>query len=132
MSDLLVEGYIEDQSAPRTAVESPSYVNMICNILNFLDASPMTLFEGPPTELPDRDRFYQKNVWSLISCVIAADESIRRLATGVAKRLFANDQVLTTLRALKGLDSPTMKKDFWQLTYAAFHVSPFCFVLSLL
>ncbi|KAK3386913.1 hypothetical protein B0H63DRAFT_468596 [Podospora didyma] len=116
MSGLLAEGYIEDQSAARKAVEGPSYVNMICNILNFLDASPMTLFQGPPTEAPDRDRFYQKNVWSLISCVVAADESIRRLATGVAKRLFANEQVLTTLRALNSLDSPTLKKDFWQLT----------------
>lgn len=117
MSELLAEGYIEDQSAQRKAVESPPSISMVCNILNFLDASPMTLFEGPPPDRGERDHFYQENLEALISCIIAADESVRRLATAVAKRLFAKEQVVSTLRASKGLGSKAFKTKFWRLTY---------------
>jgi neurofibromin 1 len=117
MSELLAEGYIEEQGAQRKAAESASSISMISNILSFLDASPMTLFEGPPMDRGERDVFYRENLEALISCVIAADESVRRLATGVAKRLFAKEQVLSTLRASKGLSSKSFKTRFWQLTY---------------
>lgn len=117
MSHLLTEGYVEDQSAPRKAVESASSVAMICNILDFLDASPMTLFEGPPNDRKERDQFYQENLESLISCVVAADESVRRLARGVAKRLFAKEQIMKTIRSTKELESKVFKIKFWQLTY---------------
>lgn len=116
MSELLAEGYIEDQPAQRKAVESAASISMACNILSFLDASPMTLFEGPPMDRAERDLFYQENLEALISCIIAADESVRRLATGVAKRLFAKEQVLSTLRASKGLASKAFKTKFWRLT----------------
>ncbi|EAQ83903.1 hypothetical protein CHGG_10307 [Chaetomium globosum CBS 148.51] len=86
MAVLLADGYIEDHSAQRNAVESPPSISMVCNILSFLDASPMTLFEGPPADEEERDQFYEENLGALISCIIAADESVRRLATGVAKR----------------------------------------------
>ncbi|KAK4119986.1 hypothetical protein N657DRAFT_683989 [Parathielavia appendiculata] len=118
MSDLLAEGYIEDQTAQRKAAESASSINMVCNILNFLNASPMTLFEGPPRDRADRDRFYEENLAALVSCVVAADETVRRLATGVARRLFAKDQelFLSTLRASNGLASKAFKTKFWRLT----------------
>ncbi|AEO71616.1 uncharacterized protein THITE_2124231 [Thermothielavioides terrestris NRRL 8126] len=116
VSELLAEGYIEEQTAQRKAVESAPSVNMVCNILNFLDASPMTLFEGPPTDRTERDRFYEENLEALISCIVAANESVRRLATGVAKRLFAKEQLLTTLRLSKGLGSKAFKTRFWRLT----------------
>jgi neurofibromin 1 len=116
MSELLAEGYIEEQNAQRKAVESASSISMVCNILNFLDASPMTLFEGPPNDRSERDRFYEENLEALISCIIAADDSVRRLATGVAKRLFAKEQVLLTLRSSKGLSSKAFKSKFWRLT----------------
>ncbi|KAH8888166.1 hypothetical protein GQ53DRAFT_871677 [Thozetella sp. PMI_491] len=116
MSGLLTEAYVNDSIPQRKAVESTSSVNMICNILNFLDASPMTLFEGPPSDRAERDRFYHENFKSLLSCVIAPNESIRKLASSVAKRLFANDQVLSTLRASKGLEAPSFKAGFWRLT----------------
>lgn len=120
MSHLLVEGYVEDQSAQRKAVESSSSIAMICNILDFLDASPMTLFEGPPSDRKERDQFYQENMDSLISCVVAADESVRRLACGVAKRLYAKEQIMKTIRHTKGLESKGFKIKFWQLTYVVF------------
>ncbi|KAM7222101.1 GTPase-activator protein for ras-like GTPase [Rhypophila decipiens] len=116
MSHLLTEGYIEDQSAPRKAVESASSVAMVCNILDFLDASPMTLFEGPPSDRKEREQFYMENLESLICCVVAADESVRRLACGVAKRLFAKEQIMKTIRSFKGLESKVFKIKFWQLT----------------
>jgi neurofibromin 1 len=117
MSELLADGYIEDLSPQRKAVESAPSISMVCNILGFLDASPMTLFEGPPMDRNERDQFYEENLQALISCIIAADESVRRLATGVAKRLFAKEQVLSTLRASKGTPSITFKTRFWKLTY---------------
>ena len=116
MAGLLTEGYVEDQSAQRKAVESPSSVNIVCNILSFLDASPMTLFQGPPENEAERDSFYRENLESLISCVVAADESVRRLATGVAKHLFASESVLATLRGFKGIKSQEFRTDFWRLT----------------
>lgn len=116
VSELLAEGYVEDQSAQRKAVESAPSVSMVCNILSFLDASPMTLFEGPPTDRAERDLFYEENLEALISCIVAADESVRRLAAGVAKRLFAREQLLATLRLSKGLGSKAFKTQFWRLT----------------
>jgi neurofibromin 1 len=115
MSTLLVDAYIGDQNPQRRAIESPSSINTICNVLNFLDASPMTLFEGPPTDRVERDRFYQENFESLLTCVVAANDSIRRLATGVAKRLF-NEPVLATLRLSKCLESHSLKMKFWRLS----------------
>lgn len=107
----------EQNNSQRKFIEGPSSINMICNILNFLDASPMTLFEGPPDDRADIDRFYQENFASIISCVVAANESIRQLATRVAKRLFAEDDILKTLRISKGLESPTFKSNLWRLRY---------------
>lgn len=120
MAVLLADGYIEDHSAQRNAVESPPSISMVCNILSFLDASPMTLFEGPPADEEERDQFYEENLGALISCIIAADESVRRLATGVAKRLFAKERVLANLRSSEGLGSKAFKTKFWRLTYVLF------------
>lgn len=95
----------------------PYSINMVCNILNFLDASPMTLFEGPPSETVDRIRFYEENFSSIVSCVAAANESIRRLASGVVRRLFREDIILKTLGESKSLDSPAFKSKFWRTRY---------------
>ncbi|KAK3315246.1 hypothetical protein B0H66DRAFT_337826 [Apodospora peruviana] len=116
MSHLLTEGYVEDQSAQRKAAESASSVSMTCNIMDFLDASPMTLFEGPPNDRKERDQFYQENLESLISCVVAAEESVRKLACGVARRLFAKEPEMEMLRASNGFESRVFKTKFWQLT----------------
>ncbi|KAK4662632.1 Ras GTPase activating protein ira2 [Podospora pseudopauciseta] len=116
MSELLHEGYIEDQVGQRKVLESGGMVSMVSNVLNFLDASPMTLFEGPPTEKSERDHFYEENLEALISCIIASDEGIRRLATGVAKRLFGDEKFMMTVRASKGISSTGFKTNFWRLT----------------
>lgn len=116
MSSLLSEGFAsEPGSSQGKTIESPSSINMTCNILHFLEASPMTLFEGPPSEGPDRNRFYLENFSSIVSCVAAANESVRRLGAGVAKRLFRDGMILKTLREFQGLDSPGFKSSFWKL-----------------
>jgi neurofibromin 1 len=117
MSGLLNDAYIRDQSAQRRALESKSSITMICNVLNFLSESPMTLFEGPPDGVSDRDRFYFENFESFVSCMIAADESVRQLALGVAKPLLANNLMITTLRASGHLNSREFKINFWNLSY---------------
>ncbi|KAK3950236.1 hypothetical protein QBC32DRAFT_376735 [Pseudoneurospora amorphoporcata] len=116
MSMHLIQGYIFEDIAQRQQIESASLVDMVCNILNFLDASPMTLFEGPPYDLNERDRFYQENLEALISCVVAPDEAVRRLGTKVAQRLYAHDVVLQSLRTSKRLETPDFKLRFWRLT----------------
>ncbi|CCC07361.1 hypothetical protein SMACR_02368 [Sordaria macrospora] len=115
-SSNLIAACINGDMAQRQQLESASMVDMICNILNFLDASPMTLFEGPPNSPNERDEFYQKNLEALISCVVAPDEAIRRLGTKVAKHLYAHAEVLQSLRTSKRLEDPGFKRGFWQLT----------------
>lgn len=118
MATQLRDAYAGEPNNPqRKVVESRPVIDMICNILNFLHASPMTLFEGPPDDEDERDRFYLENFNSIVSCVVAADESVRQLATGVAQKLFADEVVLKKLRASKRLDSPTFKSNFWRLRY---------------
>ncbi|KAB5585388.1 hypothetical protein GE09DRAFT_24575 [Coniochaeta sp. 2T2.1] len=117
MSSLLSDAFTgEAGSSQRKAIESPSSTHMVCNILNFLDASPMTLFEGPPGDSTDREAFYVENFSSLVSCVVAENQSVRRLAAGVAKRLFNEEAMLKTLREFHGLDSPRFKSRFWRLS----------------
>jgi neurofibromin 1 len=118
MSTKLSEAFAgEPNIAQRKAVESPASIDMVCNILNFLNASPMTLFEGPPDDEAEHSHFLLENFTSIVSCVLAANESVRRLATGVAQGLIGEEVVLDTLRASKSLDSATFKSNFWRLRY---------------
>jgi neurofibromin 1 len=120
LSTLLNEAFLgEPSSSQRKVVENPSAIGMICNVLNFLQASPMTLFEGPPDDEGERDRFYMDNFTSLVSCVVSANETVRRLATEVAKRLFAEEILLEELRASRSLNSLDFKTRFWRLRYVS-------------
>jgi neurofibromin 1 len=80
----------------------------------------MTLFEGPPEETAGRDHFYQENFSSIVSCVVAANESVRCLAAGVAQRICHKERVLKALRESHGLDSLSFKSKFWRLRYPLF------------
>lgn len=113
MSNLLADAYVNQKIAQRKAVESASSVGMTCNILHFLDASPMTLFEGAPSDVAGRDRFRRENLNSLVSCVIAANDAVRRLATHVAEQL-SDAQVLALPKCP---ESQAFKLHFWRLTY---------------
>lgn len=94
----------------------PTAITTLSNILTFLDASPMTLFEGPPEDYAERERFYEDTFESFIPCLVVNNEAIRRLAVPVAKRILADDNVLQLLRSSKKIDSPAFKIKFWKLT----------------
>lgn len=89
---------------------------IICNILDFLDASPMTLFEGPPEDPLESEMFYEANFEAFMSCMITANDNVRRRAAGVAKKLISNEDLLFKLRESKCLDIKTFKNDFWKLS----------------
>ncbi len=116
MSSLFTDIYIGDHTVSRRTAEPSSSISMTCNILDFLHASPLTLFEGAPEDPTEKRRFFEDNFESFISCMIASDGSVRRLAVGVAERLFADETVLKAIRASKRLDSQQFKANFWKLT----------------
>ena len=115
-SALLTDVYLGDQALQRKNAEAGAAISMICNILDFLDASPLTLFEGPPEKDRERDQFFEDNLVAFISCLVSSNERVRKLAMRVAKRLFADESVLQPLRASKRIDSQEFKSNFWKLT----------------
>ncbi|KAH6971880.1 hypothetical protein BKA56DRAFT_677938 [Ilyonectria sp. MPI-CAGE-AT-0026] len=58
-------------------------MEMVCSILQFLDASPARLLDDLSGDDPSSGFFK-----SFLICVLSAEPSVRRLATGVADRLF--------------------------------------------
>jgi neurofibromin 1 len=109
--------YIGDQMSRRKASEvNASNIGMIRNVLKFLDASPSTLFDNPPTE--GTDKFYEDNFEAFASCLVSANDEIRQLASVLAKRLLSPDVsgILFSLRKAKRLDSQGFKIKFWRLT----------------
>ncbi len=116
MATLFADMYIGEHAHARKAAEFSSSIIMICNILNFLDASHLTLFQGAPDESSSRDRFFESNFESFISCMIASDAFVRRLAVGVAGHLLADESILQSVRASERLDSQQFKTNFWRLT----------------
>ena len=56
---------------------------MVCSILQFLDVSPARLLDDLSSDGSDSGFFK-----SFLLCVLSEDSSVRRLATGVAGRLF--------------------------------------------
>ena len=69
-----------------------------------------------PDNPADREGFFEENFEAFVSCMVAADESVRSLAAGVAKRLFAENTVISSLAASKRLSSPSYRTGFWKLT----------------
>ncbi len=117
MSILFTDMFIGEHTTYQKSMESSSSVLVICNILNFLDASPLTLFHGVSERgSADQERAFDDNFESFISCMIASDETVRRLAVGVARRLFSNASILKSARASKRLRTEEFKTNFWRLT----------------
>ncbi|CAK7566094.1 MAG: Ras GTPase activating protein ira2, partial [Sporothrix epigloea] len=98
-------------------------------ILEFLNASPMTLFEGEPDDEDDGDVFFQDNFESFLACMVVEDETVRRLAMGVAPRLFT-EKNLSRYKKTSKLSTQKFKPNFWKLTSLVLtsiidNVSPF-------
>ncbi|KAI0121575.1 GTPase [Hypoxylon sp. NC0597] len=117
MSAMSADLYIGDRHSQRkTSETSASTTAVICNILNFLDAAPMTLFDSPPPDSSEADKFYEEIFEAFVSCLVTANDSIRALASGVAKKLLAPNGILSSLRKSKRLDSHSFGVKFWRLT----------------
>ncbi|KAI1762758.1 GTPase [Hypoxylon sp. FL1150] len=117
MSAISADMYIGDRHSQRKASEtSLSTTSVICNILNFLDASPKTLFEAAPSKSPDAERFYEEIFEAFVSCLVTANDTVRSLASGLARKLLAPNGVLSALRKSKRLDSHSFGVKFWRLT----------------
>ncbi|KAL0940809.1 GTPase-activator protein for Ras-like GTPase [Colletotrichum truncatum] len=114
VADLPTETSAVVLSMPRRDSNLHSSTNMTCDVLKFLDASPHSLFGdngsgesvAPATE---EDVFL-----SFLSCVVSVNPTVRRLATGVAKRLFFDKSILEVLRTRSKLTSPALKGEFWR------------------
>lgn len=99
---------------PRPAIVSQT-VSMMCNILSFLNSSPMTLFQGEPSKPEDQAQFFRDNLEAFVSCLIVSDSSVRKLAISVAPRIFSEPSVMERRKAIK-MPSQKFKMAFWRLT----------------
>ncbi|GKT86824.1 neurofibromin [Colletotrichum tofieldiae] len=99
---------------PRRDSNLHSFTDMACDVLKFLDASPRSLFDGDGQREPIAGAADEDVFLSFLSCVVSANPTIRRLATGVAKRLFSDDSILDTLRSRGRLSSVALKREFWR------------------
>lgn len=117
MSAISADMYIGDRHSQRKASETNSTTTrMICNILSFLDASPTTLFEGSPADSADAEQFYEEIFEAFVSCLVTANDSVRALASSLAKKLLSRNGILSSLRKTKRLDSHSFGTKFWRLT----------------
>ncbi|TLS24731.1 hypothetical protein PpBr36_08009 [Pyricularia pennisetigena] len=117
-SSLFTDVLTHDQSMRRRGSEAgAASVNMIINILEFLNVSPMALFAGSSSSDKDeRGKFFEDNFEALFLCMVVADESVRRPAVGVARRLFNDDMIVSSLASSKRIESKDYKNKFWRLT----------------
>ncbi|KAI1472094.1 uncharacterized protein F4812DRAFT_416560 [Daldinia caldariorum] len=116
-SALREDSYIGDRHSQRKPTEANSSATMLsCNILNFLDASPATLFEAPPADSAETERFYEGIFEAFVSCLVTANDSVRTLASDLAKKLLAPNGILSSLRKSKRIDSHSFGVKFWKLT----------------
>lgn len=127
LADLAEEGYVGDQALQSKLAEAGSSTGTICNILGFLDALPRTLFEGAPDDAAEAGAFYEQNFESFLACMVTANDSVRRLAGKVSRRLLTDHGILGTLRSSGRLGSIDFKVHFWRMTYVAITLfSPRC------
>ncbi|KAM0278007.1 hypothetical protein ACHAO9_012333, partial [Fusarium lateritium] len=66
-----------------TSRQGSERTELVCSILQFLDASPARLLDDLSTESSNNSFFK-----SFLLCVLSENPSVRKLATGVASRLF--------------------------------------------
>ncbi|KAI8630826.1 GTPase [Xylariaceae sp. FL1651] len=130
-----VAGFVQDQLKAMSAVSTDLYIGVrqsrrkatasdarttndivICNILKFLDASPLSLFESLSPEAKNSDSFYEEIYESFVSCLVTANDTVRTLSRAVAEKILPTNGLLASVRQATPLDSDDFKLKFWRLT----------------
>ncbi|KAI0156431.1 GTPase [Xylariaceae sp. FL1272] len=108
--------YIGDRRSHRRMPDARSANEIIiCNILKFLEASPLSLFESKTPEARD-DAFYEEIYQSFVSCLVTANDTVRGLTQALAEQILPKDGLLASVRQSTPLDSEGFKTKFWKLT----------------
>lgn len=87
---------------------------MACDVLKFLDASPHSLFNADGSGEPGAGAAEEDAFLSFLSCVVSVNSTVRRLATGVAKRLLSDSTILDTIKSRSRLKSLGLRREFWR------------------
>ncbi|RDW66243.1 hypothetical protein BP6252_09878 [Coleophoma cylindrospora] len=94
-------------------LESVPSTDLIYNILLFLDASPLTLFEGAPTEDADWDQFFDELCQTFTKYLMTEDEQVRDITSSVVRRLMSVGGI-TQWRAEEMHGYDLMRTNFWR------------------
>jgi neurofibromin 1 len=89
---------------------------VICSILKFLAASPLSLFESMSLDAKNSDTFYEEIYESFVSCLVTANDTVRTLSRPLAERILPTNGLLASVRQATPLDSDGFKLKFWRLT----------------
>ncbi|KAI1636187.1 GTPase [Biscogniauxia mediterranea] len=117
ISVISADVYIGDRHTQRKASETSLATNAIlCNIIKFLDASPMTLFDTTALDNPNLEVFYEELYEAFIYVLAGANDTVRPLASGLAEKLLAPDGIFASLRKENTRDSNGFKRKFWRLS----------------
>ena len=93
----------------KRSVASKDGADMVCSILEFLDASAGR-FKDDVSAFMSANGFFRP----FLFCVLSPDATIRRLATSVAERLFANHEgVFSSLDKGRQSETLTLRKELW-------------------
>jgi neurofibromin 1 len=92
-----------------------SSTDMIYSILAFLDASPLTLFNGAPNDSDDFILFYEDIFASFTTYLITDDDRIRFLTNAVARKIMTECSG-PLLQKGHSLGPRASKYNFWKST----------------
>ncbi|KAI0973171.1 GTPase [Xylaria arbuscula] len=101
---------------PSTADARTANGIVICNILKFLNASPLSLFESTSPDAKNSDSFYEEIYESFVSCLVTANDTVRTLSRPLAQSILPTNGLLASVRQATPLDSDSFKLKFWKLT----------------
>ena len=90
-------------------------MDMILSILQFLDASPLTVFVGAPNDVDDWSFFFEDVFSAFLVYLVTDEERIRRLTTAVANRIMTEGSI-TIWRASQSFGAEAFKRNFWKST----------------
>ncbi|TGJ85449.1 hypothetical protein E0Z10_g3290 [Xylaria hypoxylon] len=114
-TDLYI-GVRQPRRKPSIADTKTANEIVICNILKFLNASPLSLFESASPDVKNLDSFYEEIYESFVSCLVTANDTVRTLSRPLAQDILPTNGLLASVRQATPLDSDSFKLKFWKLT----------------